>query len=1125
MTRLAGPAAFAVANSGSRPRYVARARPSQRCTQMTKHDHESIPYEASGFFVMRTPLLPARTLFDLSAGIASIDENLTSDELPGALERDRETVRARIAKIVVRPEVREALFLASPQAESKLDLWLRDPAHEKVRDLDVTLARYVSRMSSRSTPFGLFAGSTLGKIGSEARLELAGRSRYRRHTRIDTEYLATLMTGLAESPELRDRLPFRPNPSIHANMDGLRYVESRVENRTRRHRLIGLEAEDYLTDLLDRAREGAKVDELVAHLIETVEGVAESEARDFVDELVASQILVSDMTPVATGPLPLCDLISQLRGPDVTPRFATLDTLRRDLARLDRNGVGIDTAHYHQIVRDLEPLPAPADASGLFQVNLFKPAAHASLDRRSTEELGRCVDVLHRIAPTGGGDGLEEFVKAFTKRYGDREVPFFEALDEQSGIGFNRSALDGRSIEPLLADIDPVRAQPDVEIFGERDRHLLRKLSVALEEGAREIRLTDADIAALEQPDRLPLPDALLASATLMHDTDEGTATSRRRMFVRGASGPSGARLLGRFCTEDPELKEQVGAHLRAEEALRPEAVFAEVVHLPEGRLGNTVHRPVLREWEIPVLGRSGADPERQISLHDLTVSVVEGRVVLKSLRLDREVIPRMTAAHAFGTRGIGWYQFLGQLQSQGVTSGVAWQWGALESSGFLPRVVWESCVLARARWRLSEADLRPLHAADSTERFRAVRDLRSKRRLPRWIVVAESDRELPVDLDNILSVESLCKMAKGREVLDLHEFLFDRGEHCVRGPEGDFAHELIVPYTRRESKSSEPTSRPRSRVATDVRHRFPPSSEWLYVKAYCGPHDQDRVLASAVRPLVNRLNDSGAVDQFFFIRYADPDPHLRLRFRGDPARLLDEVLPELSLILQPDRDDRVVWKLQNDTYVREVDRYGGPAAIELAEEMFAIDTNAMLSLIEATPGDEGADARWRLAIRSIDDVMTVIGAGDAEKCELYGLLRDAYQSEYRGNPSLEAQIKTRYRKERRELEGLLDASSHEEHWLQPGLEILESRARRLRPLALELQSLDRDGCLTRSSREVATSLIHMSVNRLLRAAHSSCPRLASASSLRASRTPGRSRSSASQTRPAPPSPSSRSGR
>ena len=41
----------------------------------------------------------------------------------------------------------------------------------------------------------------------------------------------------------------------------------------------------------------------------------------------------------------------------------------------------------------------------------------------------------------------------------------------------------------------------------------------------------------------------------------------------------------------------------------------------------------------------------------------------------------------------------------------------------------------------------------------------------------------------------------------------------------------------------------------------------------------------------------------------------------------------------------------------------------------------------------------------------------------------------------------------------------------------------------------------------------------------SSCPRLASASSFMAIRAPGRSRSSTSQTRPAPPSPSCRSGR
>src|SRR6185295_7783108 len=96
------------------------------------------------------------------------------------------------------------------------------------------------------------------------------------------------------------------------------------------------------------------------------------------------------------------------------------------------------------------------------------------------------------------------------------------------------------------------------------------------------------------------------------------------------------------------------------------EAVFAEIVHLPEGRIGNIAARPVLRAYEIPYLGCSGAALDRQIPVTDLRVAVRGGRVRLRSERLGREVIPRLTCAHNFSRRSLGLYRFLCALQLEG---------------------------------------------------------------------------------------------------------------------------------------------------------------------------------------------------------------------------------------------------------------------------------------------------------------------------------------------------------------------------------------------------------------------------------------------------------------------------
>src|SRR5262249_8498902 len=150
---------------------------------------------------------------------------------------------------------------------------------------------------------------------------------------------------------------------------------------------------------------------------------------------------------------------------------------------------------------------------------------------------------------------------------------------------------------------------------------------------------------------------------------------------------------------------------LRAEEALRPGAVFAEIVHLNEGRIGNILCRPVLREHEVVFLGVSGAPDDKQILLDDLEVALVGDRIALFSKRLGEEVVPRNSTAHNFRLRSLGVYRFLCALAEQD-GSGVGFSWGALDGVPFLPRVRLGRVILSRAQWTLGKTDLAGITAA-----------------------------------------------------------------------------------------------------------------------------------------------------------------------------------------------------------------------------------------------------------------------------------------------------------------------------------------------------------------------------------------------------------------------------
>ena len=1034
-------------------------------------------FAASGFFVLRTPLEPFDAL--VAWGDAA----------------DRQLLRERLRALVGRPEVREAIFVASPSLEESLPHWLKDPDGERGQKAERSLVRYVARLHGRATPFGLFAGCSVGVMGEATRLELPARAAYGRHTRLDMDYVCALAEALAHGDALARALPLVRNSSLYECAGQWRYAEARLAGKARSYHLVAVERTEYLDETLaEAAGGGARPEALAASLAQRAE-VDVEEAAAFVDELRTSQLLVPELAPPVTGPEPVHGMAAMLRAAGAegaAAAAAALDAAQQAILALDAAGVGGNAPEaYRAIARGLEVLPTPVELPRLFQVDMVKPAAAATLGPAVVEELARGIELLRRIAPPSPSaarlreaTALGRWKEAFRERYEDREVPLALALDEDGGIGFDKGSDAGAEGSPLLEGLalgGGGGGGAGGPTMGAREQVLLGKLLAPGRVAGAELVLDEADLAALAAPgERRPLPDAFSLLATLAAASAEALAAGDFQLLVRGGGGPSGANLLGRFCHGDPALEAHVRAHIAAEEALRPEAIFAELVHLPEGRIGNVLARPLLRRWEIPFLGRSGAPREQQIPLEDLLVSVRGDRVLLRSRRHGREVLPRLTTAHNFSSpRNLGAYRFLCEVQGQDSSGVPGWSWGALDGLEALPRVRAGRLVLSRARWRVGKARLAPLgKAADASARFAAVQRVRAELGWPRFIEVADADNELPVDLDNVLSIETFVHLVKERESCDLVEMWPPAELLCAHGPEGRFVHELVVPYVRRAPAAE---ARPPVAPPLTIRRTFPPGSEWLYAKIYTGPGYGDRVLRDHLAPVVHAALDSGAADRWFFIRYADPAWHIRLRFHGDPARLRTEVAPALHDALAPALSHGGIHRVVLDTYERELERYGGDDGIELAERLFHADSTAALALIESFSGDAAPDLRWRLTLLGMDHLLADLRLDVPARLSLLRSIRASFAREFSVSSRTEKQLGDKFRKERASLESLLDPLRAPSTPLADHLAIFTTRSAALAPIAAALHAARPS--LTSPLDSLASSFLHMHANRLLRSA------------------------------------------
>lgn len=1048
---------------------------------------QSPSFEPSATFVCRTPLLAFDELERWSRDLEA--PNATADELAGALARDRAVLRRRLIALVGRNDVREALFLASPDLEAGVEQWVARPSDADAAKIERAVVRYFARMSSRPTPFGLFSGVSSGTIAHVTAIEVGPRAAYARHTRPDNEYLFECAAQLCSAPELVERLTYRPNSSHHVLAGRVQYAEAPRTGIDRTYRLVAVDHSPAVAVALSRSIAGATRADIAAAIVADDPELDPTEAREFVDELILADLLVPELAPTVTGPEPLSGLLERLCA--AAPEHAgtaTLSRLRDALAELDAAGLGAPPARYRELAGALEGLPEPRNVAEFVQVDLLAPCV-ATFGGPVLDEVIRGIEVLRGITPRNSA--LDEFRRQFLARYEERELPLAEVLDEDLGIGFPGGGGTSDA-SPLLRDLGLGDATSDTSgRWGQRERHLLSLLERAWSSGARAIELDAHDLARLAAPTPARLADAFAAVLQVAARDDDAVRRGEFAVLLESVGGPSGARFSGRFCHVSEAIHRGVQSHLRQEEALRPDAIFAEVAYLPEGRLGNVVCRPVLRDFEIAYLGESGAPEDRRLGIDDLLVSIRGDRVVLRSRRLGREVVARCSTAHNFATHGFGIYRFLCALQGQD-GDWLGWAWGGFEGASFLPRISYGRCVFSRAQWHLDATGLselgdgRPTEAAEARW-FAAMQRVRRERGLPRYVHVVDGDNELLVDLDNVLSVEGLVHLLRTRRSCTLREAFPGPDELLARSSEGRFRHELVVPFVRHDAaRTSAPIeTSPHARVP----RRFAPGSSWLYAKLYGGVAAADEVVRR-VGALCRDAVAAGDAERWHFVRYADPRPHLRVRI-GGAARLLHEVVqPALARSAEDAMDAGLLWRVQLDTYEREVERYGGGIGVELTEELFWHDAETAIEILGELRGEVGLDARWRIALLGIDRLFDDLGLAVGQRrsiCEgAYAMLA----SEFAADQGTARRLAARFRREREAITGLLLQGSQGETAgitgdpMTSAVAALGRRSQRSAGVIAELHAREQRGQLTRRVVDMAWSWAHMHVNRVLRSSH-----------------------------------------
>ena len=851
---------------------------------------------------------------------------------------------ANLQQLLNSPSFMEALYLASPQFYEKSKAWadgsLDPKEHKKVL---FSIINYLNRMRSRCTPFGLFAGCSVVEWNEEEESVFIRNSYGKKHTRLDMHYLCNLAQELASSPLLSNKLRFFSNSTHYHIGNEVRYVEYEYQNGERIHLLNSVESTPLLQDILKHCKEGLTKEQLVQVL--TKQDIQQEEAMDYIDQVINAQLLVSELEPSLTGEEYIQQLIAILErinepvDHSVAAVLKKLKAIDCQLSALDDTPI-CSPDLYEEVAAVIKDWGLDIERNKLFQTDLIHTLQTANLSKSLQTTLLELMPVLGFLSPAGVNKRLQEFKQKFYERYEEAEVPLLAVMDTDTGICYSEIGKNGAAslIDDLLLPEVSFGPTPD---HSKGEQFLFEKIRLAESKGQKCIHLEEfKDEISYSEQDGFPPSLAVLFRLV-----------DKKTIHVEGMMGPSAVNLLGRFAHADTEIGELVREITQHEQEVNSEVLFAEIVHMPEKRVSNILMRPVVRKYEIPYLAKSCLPEDQQLPLQDIFLSVKKDRLVIRSERLNKEIMPRLGTAHNYTHNSLPVYHFLCDMQNQGIKSGFNVQWSpAHYQTQVLPRLMYKNAVLGLASWELKKAAFEELIKCKNEALEEAFKKFQTKWALPDLFVYAEGDRTLLVDANNMLTVNSWINTIKTKESILLKEFLFEPTSAPVHDLEGkSYVNQFIAPLINCKKTYTSSFQAGDIHKKKQTERKFSLGSEWLYYKLYCGEQSADKILIELIFPLVQSLKQQGLIDYWFFIRYYDPNGHLRFRLHLPDIEKIGSVIGIVYLALQPFKDSGYLWKIQTCTYQRELERYGRDA-IELSERLFHCDSIIVIQQLLAHP-------------------------------------------------------------------------------------------------------------------------------------------------------------------------------
>jgi thiopeptide-type bacteriocin biosynthesis protein len=768
-------------------------------------------------------------------------------------------------------ELKAAIALSSPEFyglikdTTKKDLEGLPPATQ------FSIWKYFNRAKYRPTPFASFAGVGLCEVkpgNQPSNLIIANEQIL--HTYVDWPYKDDVKISAASIAE--QDLKLFANSSYYVIKNVIRYI-SFIDGQ---FQLSEISYYETVIAILQACAQPISYQQLIKTLNE--KGHPLDDPIEFLDQLIDLQLLITELHPNIIGQ----DYFQRIKHPAEQYNEACILAERKL-------------------------------TSGALNENLFK-------------DLQKLIPILQELIPVPESTSLQQFAGKFGQRFGSEGIPLLQALDPETGIGYDDLAQAGEG-EELVDKFAGKRAKAN-KSKNERSYDQLKKALLA--HVTQQIPGT-IPILRLEQiqPDNtgiidpLPLPNTFSLLCSVVDDL----------ICIDSIGNVTANSMLGRFTHTGAAVTQTCRDLAELEQAANPDVLFFDIAYIAEKKIDNVSRRNKIYPLQLSILNYdTSATP---LTLDDITISALGSNLYLWSKQYNKRLIPRLSSAYNHTRSDLALFRLLCDLQSQGVQAGLtaAGLQNLLPDAAYYPRIQYRNLILAPAKWKINAKDTGTNTIGAYLQQIGATR----------YFKAGLADQTLCFDLRSEADMHAFGQYLKKHKSIYIEEAFIPENSLIRDANEQPYNAQLLMSLTHSEVIYKSGIHPQPETPDPNIQQIIPPGQDWLYWEIYCHSQRSDELLAGPISQFLEQYQNH--IHKWFFIRYNENGDHIRFRVQMKHTKDGYYLISALTALLQDDIQSGTISELLLKTYKRETERYGW-ATMPAIESHFNADSAYILNLI-----------------------------------------------------------------------------------------------------------------------------------------------------------------------------------